>query len=403
MTHEPSVGLQLLSLFTEELSVPKLEQHLEGSCQHKLVTPKRPTTKGVEKSQDDALKRDHDAPDANVAGPSTGHGFHQGTNLHARDHRRVESTDRCKSGRHNGADSPRQTRRRRQRRGGQDQQRRPRGVPRRRPQQGHDAQGAIVAGPQHGHGFHREHKNLHARASGGTLAAASDCTTRSHAAPIASTAAPLRPHAATSAHGRDHHSPRGGERPPRPPSHRSRAGRRGGRGRRHGRNRPPDPGSGEGVTGSGPGGWRRSTSRRESKGGGTWTTRGATPRGQRRRQIRPRKARIRQGEGRIRPQLPAAAKDTGGAGLGGGGGSRGCRGRNPPAAVLEHWRTSARVLSGGGEVEGGREEGPRGGGAAVRPGRPGGRREREGNLHVVFYYNTDRFHFSVVMDGFCSL
>ena len=238
------------------------------------------------------------------------------------------------------------------------------------PQQGHDAQGAIVASPQHGHGFHREHKNLHARARGGAHAAASDCTARTHAASIAGTAAPPRPHAATSARGRDHHSPRGGERPPRPPSHRSRAGRRGGRGRRLGRNRPPDLGSGEGVTGSGPGGWRRSASPRESKGGGTWTTRGATPRGQRRRQIRPRKARIRQGEGRIRPQLPAAAKDTGGAGLGGGGGEQGgVVGGIPAAAVLEHWRTSARVLSGGGEVakEGG---GPEGRGRGGPPGSP---------------------------------
>jgi len=38
----------------------------------------------VEMSQNDTLKRDmtHQAP---IANPSTGHGFHQGTNLHTTD------------------------------------------------------------------------------------------------------------------------------------------------------------------------------------------------------------------------------------------------------------------------------------------------------------------------------
>jgi len=48
----------------------------------------KPTTLSVKKSQDDALNRDHDAQDANVVRPSTGHGFHQGTNLNARADRR---------------------------------------------------------------------------------------------------------------------------------------------------------------------------------------------------------------------------------------------------------------------------------------------------------------------------
>jgi len=100
----------------------------------------KPTTLSVKKSQDDALNRDHDAQDANVVRPSTGHGFHQGTNLKARADRR----DR----------SPRQTRGRQPR--CEDQQRRHRRCPWRRPQQGHDALGAIVACPQHGHGFHQE-------------------------------------------------------------------------------------------------------------------------------------------------------------------------------------------------------------------------------------------------------
>ena len=100
----------------------------------------KPTTLSVKKSQDDALNRDHDAQDANVVRPSTGHGFHQGTKLNARADRR----DR----------SPRQTRGRQPR--CEDQQRRHRRCPWRRPQQGHDALGAIVACPQHGHGFHQE-------------------------------------------------------------------------------------------------------------------------------------------------------------------------------------------------------------------------------------------------------
>jgi len=100
----------------------------------------KPTTLSVKKSQDDALNRDHDAQDANVVRPSTGHGFHQGTKLNARADRR----DR----------SPRQTRGRQPR--CEDQQRRHRRCPWRRPQQGHDALGAIVACPQHEHGFHQE-------------------------------------------------------------------------------------------------------------------------------------------------------------------------------------------------------------------------------------------------------
>ena len=108
----------------------------------------KPTTLSVKKSQDDALNRDHDAQDANVVRPSTGHGFHQGTNLKARADRR----DR----------SPRQTRGRQPR--CEDQQRRHRRCPWRRPQQGHDALGAIVACPQHGHGFHQEQTSMPCRA-----------------------------------------------------------------------------------------------------------------------------------------------------------------------------------------------------------------------------------------------
>jgi len=103
----------------------------------------KPTTLSVKKSQDD-----HDAQDANVVRPSTGHGFHQGTNLKARADRR----DR----------SPRQTRGRQPR--CEDQQRRHRRCPWRRPQQGHDALGAIVACPQHGHGFHQEQTSMPCRA-----------------------------------------------------------------------------------------------------------------------------------------------------------------------------------------------------------------------------------------------
>jgi len=39
----------------------------------------------------------------------------------------------------------------------------------------------------------------------------------------------------------------------------------------------------------------------------------------------------------------------------------------PATAVLERWRTSARVLSGGGEVEGGEPEGRRRGGPPESP------------------------------------
>jgi len=99
--------------------------------------------------------------------------------------------------------------------------------------------------------FTRSTKTLHARASGGTRAAASDRTPaqprlrsltrrRAHttATPAASTAA--------SGHPRSLH---GGERPPRPPSHRKRAGRGGNRGGDPAGTGPqtPDPARGDRI------------------------------------------------------------------------------------------------------------------------------------------------------------
>jgi hypothetical protein len=172
-------------------------------------------------------------PNMVFTSPSTEHGFHQGINLHAMDHREskarivataADAMAQIAQGRPEGGggDAVAKTNR-----GGMDVS--------------HDDAPNRDMMPQAPSSsvrstdmvFTGSTKTLHARARRGTPAAANDRTAWSHGQPQCQTLAQPRLRGLTRR--RAHTAvtptaPRGGERPPRPPSHRKRAGRRGDRG-----------------------------------------------------------------------------------------------------------------------------------------------------------------------------